>query len=619
MKRRWHHAAETLRVFGYICMLSAAITSAVAADAPSKKFIPLSIEQLYDTRYAYRNVAVTGVVEDVIADEIDKEHVFFLLSDGKANVLAPLRHAKHEYEKLRKLIGARVIAFGYLDVFVKTHARRMQGPTLNLRQDGDAFKVLESPGDLFDVPFMKPPEGEKSNLAPSQIADMGRRRTHGRVIARLGRSAFLKTAEGFLSRVDFVDENLPAPGASVEVVGFPETDLYRLNFSRAIWRPAAEVDVPSNTPVRVTAPFLTGGSDTEAVVQQEYHGRTIRLAGRVVGMTPVGGRNMLIDSDGVLVSVEICEKPSREFEAGTLVDVSGVCIMDIANWTAHNPFPQIKGFCVAVEKESDIRVLANPPWWTIARMLCVVGALLAVIVWVVVWNVALRRSASRKSEELLREQVDRLSAELKTEERTRLAVELHDSFAQNLTGVTFEVDTANKLSETDSAGMKRHLVTAALALKSCQAELRDCLWDLRHGALEAVDMDSAIHQTLAGHMHGAEVAVRFNVPRERLSDNTAHAILRIIRELTVNAVRHGGARHVRVAGCLEDGKLFFSVSDDGSGFDVESAPGLDKGHYGLTGIRERIETYEGRFTIESAIGKGTKATVVLNMPQEGEE
>ena len=110
---------------------------------------------------------------------------------------------------------------------------------------------------------------------------------------------------------------------------------------------------------------------------------------------------------------------------------------------------------------------------------------------------------------------------------------------------------------------------------------------------------------------GAQLAVRFNVPRTRLSDNTVHALLRIIRELSINAVRHGRASTIRIAGSLDGDTLAFSVRDDGCGFDPTSAPGVLQGHFGLEGIRERVRALGGTLTIESAPGCGAKAIVRL--------
>ena len=151
-------------------------------------------------------------------------------------------------------------------------------------------------------------------------------------------------------------------------------------------------------------------------------------------------------------------------------------------------------------------------------------------------------------------------------------------------------------------------------LNATNEELRNCIWDLRNHALEDVDLNEAIRKTLAPHVGDAELTVRFSVPRARISDNTAHHILRIVRELTVNALRHGQATQVKVAGAIEGDNLLFSVRDNGTGFDPRSVPGMEEGHFGLEGIRERVKEFAGTFSLDSRPGAGTKATVSLRLP-----
>ena len=127
-------------------------------------------------------------------------------------------------------------------------------------------------------------------------------------------------------------------------------------------------------------------------------------------------------------------------------------------------------------------------------------------------------------------------------------------------------------------------------------------------------MNEAIRRTVNQHLDGATLTVRFNVPRDRITDNTTHALLRIIRELVTNAVRHGKAHAIKVAGAIENGRLLFSVSDDGVGFDAANHPGMAQGHFGLQGIRERIRGFNGTLDIDSKPGKGTHVQIAITMP-----
>lgn len=269
---------------------------------------------------------------------------------------------------------------------------------------------------------------------------------------------------------------------------------------------------------------------------------------------------------------------------------------------------------ITTRNDESAQVFKLPRYLTALNVVLFLVGLTILILAILAWNTLLRCLVDRRSRELTNERIAAFSSSLKVEERTRLAVELHDTIAQTLTGVSLEIDAARDFAKTNAAEMERHLNCASRTLTSCRNELRNCMWDLRNQTLDDISMDEAIRRTLAPHLSGATLAVRFDVNRDLFADNTALSILRIIRELTLNAIRHGKASAIKVAGCIEENKLHFSVKDNGCGFDPSSVPGVELGHFGLQGIIERAETLGGALTIDRSPGVGTRASISIPLP-----
>ena len=93
----------------------------------------------------------------------------------------------------------------------------------------------------------------------------------------------------------------------------------------------------------------------------------------------------------------------------------------------------------------------------------------------------------------------------------------------------------------------------------------------------------------------------------------------MVREFAVNAIDHGHATRLWIAGEHHDGMVSFSVRDNGCGFDLGAAPGPRQGHFGLQGVRERLDKLSGNLEIRSEPGKGTKVSIRFRIQGEGHE
>jgi LytS/YehU family sensor histidine kinase len=80
-----------------------------------------------------------------------------------------------------------------------------------------------------------------------------------------------------------------------------------------------------------------------------------------------------------------------------------------------------------------------------------------------------------------------------------------------------------------------------------------------------------------------------------------------------NAVHHAGALQIEVVatGDAATGAIDLTVRDDGRGFTPGSQQGPDQGHFGLSGMRERIERLGGTLSIDSQPGSGTTVRAVV--------
>jgi signal transduction histidine kinase len=98
-------------------------------------------------------------------------------------------------------------------------------------------------------------------------------------------------------------------------------------------------------------------------------------------------------------------------------------------------------------------------------------------------------------------------------------------------------------------------------------------------------------------------------PRVAIDPEAREALLRIMREAVTNAARHGQATLVHVT-CSTGKGVRMRISDDGLGFDPDVLAN-GNGHYGVSGMRERVERLGGTFRLESTPGEGAALEVVL--------
>ena len=568
--------------------------------------VDVSAEDIGTGRFDCRLVRTRGTLRDAFQDEIDRHFTYLVLNCDGHLLYAPAPRFKVD----DGMVGSEIEITGICDP-MPVSGRRYMGRMI-LIKDVRAIKVVRATGkDVFAAPMID----VDAFLGPMEIQLLGIRRARGTVIAAWKpHNILILTEHGNQIHADIANQNLPESGTSIEVVGVPETDLFRINLRRAVWRPASCAPVRLPKIGDTTFDQLFGSSGEGVRLHPSYNGRGVRIKGNVVAIESSGGHAetvMISDGERILaIDASAASSGTDDISIGCHIEATGICILETENWRPSALFPPASGYRIVIRRPEDLRVLARPPWWTPGRLIVVIGVLVAILAGLLSWMAAKRR---------LDAVIAKAQTNARVGERTRLAVELHDSMAQSLTGVAMEIRSARKAKSADPSKMESHLDLAAVALDSCRDELRNCIWDLRHLTLDATTIDEAIRRTLRQHLAGAHLEVRFTAERRLFSDNILHTILRIVRELTINAIRHGEAKEIRIAGCIDDGNVLFSVRDNGCGFDLAAAPGIREGHFGLQGIRERIEALEGTVEIESRRGHGTKVAMSIPLQAGGKE
>ena len=580
------------------------------------KPVPRKLHDLSSINDNLRLIRTTGTVIDWRTSEDDPNFICLTLKDGPTTM--PVLLPSVAPDAVNQLLESQVSVVGTFN-WALPSVRRYARPLI-VSQIED-IKVLSPPPPPQSIPFLE----RKIYQTPENVRSLGKRKISGEIIAVWQkRNLLLRDYDGRIVRVKLSHRNeaVPRPGLHSTICGYPETDQFNIILGTATISSSVPETSPPRPPVRLMslADVIVKSPSGSITFKPSYYGKLITLGGTIRNLPSLGNAEGRIglDCDGLLIQLDTssCPEATEGLELGCQIEATGVCLLETNDYDAQADMPHISGLTLILRGRDDIVVISHPPWLTSTRFLFILSAMAGVLVLFLIWNASLRVLVERRGRELARKQVETAHAKFKAIERMRLATELHDSVVQNLTGAALEIRAAQAALPAASEDSAPHLDIALKTINSSRAELRNCIWDLRNQALEKNDIDEAIRITLQPHIVDAKLHVRFNVPRRKIPDNAFHNILCIIRELVINAVRHGHATMLKVAGTIDGDRLLLSVADDGSGFDPATRPGMEQGHFGLEGVMERVKALDGTADITSAPGKGTRIAINTPLPEE---
>lgn len=210
-------------------------------------------------------------------------------------------------------------------------------------------------------------------------------------------------------------------------------------------------------------------------------------------------------------------------------------------------------------------------------------------------------------------------------ERARLARELHDGLAQNLASLLLKAELCHDLAREGDPGLPNELDQLADGIQRAVRETRAAIASLHDSPSTTARLLKALGLLAARfeEQTGQPVELVYEADQELDLSSAQHmALLRLAQEALTNVRKHASATRVCVclnAACRKTIEL--SVEDNGHGFD-RVAVDQASGHYGILGMRTRMEELGGSFRIDTQPGAGTTVTAVLPLtggrPGDGE-
>jgi signal transduction histidine kinase len=192
------------------------------------------------------------------------------------------------------------------------------------------------------------------------------------------------------------------------------------------------------------------------------------------------------------------------------------------------------------------------------------------------------------------------------QERKLIARELHDRIISALVGLSYQLSDVQSHLGAETKPRIAHL----------QDHVRQTIDHVRHicGDLRPPSLDRDLVTAIRCYVHSLAQQVPFQIllrvegdPEQHVPPDVALCLFRVLQEALTNVRKHAFARRAEVVLLLRRDAICLTVQDDGKGFcsSRQSRQPAEDRHFGLLGVRERLELVCGTLTIASEVGAGT--------------
>ncbi len=501
------------------------------------------------------------------------------------------------FENLENYEDAVVRLRGCL--FVALNAGTHQLELGHVRMYVDSIEVdRPAPVDEFSAPKKRAAE---LTLFDPQASAFQRVKVSGQILHMIGQDYFMMDG---VNGVRFTLRRRAElhTGDLVDVVGYPELSGAAPHLRCAVARKTGQASLPE--------PRNLAPDDLPNAI---YDSTRVRIEGWLVSsrVTPTN-QSLEVQAGSWRLMARMSLKKNTPLlpPIGSRLALVGVYVAQGGNPVLDS---NVAPFDLLLHSPADVEVLSKPSWWTLPRLLVIVGVLVCALALLGLWITQLHRQVEERTAELATQIHNRQRVEHQRameQERARIAQDLHDELGSGITEISMLVTVAGSAS---GAGPGRQLEEIGDRARQMVTALDEIVWAMnpKHDSLMSLVSYSCLYAdrllklaNIACQLKGA-----VDLPDRPVSSVNRHEFFLAFKEAITNVIRHSGATEVRLGVRLIGNRLRLSIADNGRGL---AADARTRGGDGLVNMRARLEKMGGRFEIASRAGRGT--TVRFYMP-----
>ena len=491
------------------------------------------------------------------------------------------------FESLENYEDSIVRLRGCLFVALGTDSHQLE--LGHIRMYVDSIEVDQpAPVDSFSIPQKR--AADLTRFDP-QANSFERVKVSGQILYIIGQDYFMTDGTNGV-RLTLRHPLELHTGDLVDVAGYPELSGAAPHLRSAVARKTGHASMP-----------VPGKLSPDDLPNAIYDSTRVRIEGTLVSSRQTATNEVLEVQAGSWRFVARVKQKGSSIPPpiGSRLALIGVYATQGGN-------PVLDGnaapFDLLIHSSSDIRILSKPPWWTLKRLLVIVGALVCALAFLGLWITQLRRQVEQRTTELAvqiqnRQQVEHQRA--MEQERARIAQDLHDELGSGITEISMLATVGGSVN-----GPHGHLHEIGGRAQQMVTALDEIVWAMnpKHDSLASLVSYSCLYADRLLKLANITCQLKgaVDLPDHAMSSVSRHEFFLAFKEAITNVIHHSGATEVRLAVRQIGDRVRLSITDNGRGLAPDA---LVRGGDGLVNMRTRLEKMGGRFAIASQAGRGT--------------